>query len=99
MEKLAEKVVFPVFFLTSFCPFFTPLFKRVQTCFAHGGGAPTKSLSGFLCVVFVVCSCSRLCGRESITFEYYSRDEWVKGPNLGFLEAPKWRLLGHSFRF
>lgn len=35
MEKLAEKVVFPVFFtlFLFLCPFF--LLKRVQTCFAH----------------------------------------------------------------
>lgn len=69
MKKLAEKVVFPVFFFYSLS-FSLPLFllKRVQTCFAH-----LRSLDRvfFPLFCFVVAWYSRHavvgCERESIT--------------------------------
>lgn len=83
MEKLAEKVVFPVLFKLLSAPFLLR-FSNVSKLVLRTAHLRSLDRVFCVCVVFVravrVVGCG---GRESITFEYYSRDEWVKGPNLG----------------
>lgn len=85
MEKLAEKVVFPVCFLL--WPVFFLTHRLFETCpNLFCTAAHLRSLDRvFFCWSCFCSRSSRLCVQGS--FEYYSDDDWVKGRNLGFFRS------------